>query len=169
MWEFRACYAPPRARTSTTTNISYNSSVTSPPGAVALLVDDLATLAAGSGDQNSVDGRTPRSLARRGEARRGRWGQGDSAASAGVVAAVDGDGDERAVGPGEGAPPAPDATRAGAGERGCGEFCRVALENSPKHEIGNINNSKLHSAATWQPFCNTRRTELPQNGASPFF
>jgi hypothetical protein len=77
-------------------------------GAVALLVDELATLAAGSGDQNPFDGWTPRSLARRGEARRGR---GESAVSAAAVAAVDGDGDAGAMGPGEGAPPAPDAMR----------------------------------------------------------
>jgi hypothetical protein len=54
--------------------------------------------------------RVTREFNRRGEARRGRWGRGESAASAGVDAAVDGEGDAGAVGPGEGAPPAPGAT-----------------------------------------------------------
>ena len=78
MWNFHAGFTCPYKH--------HNSSAASPPGAVALLVDELATLAVGSGNQNSFDGRTPLSLARRGVARRGSWGRGESAASASAAA-----------------------------------------------------------------------------------
>jgi hypothetical protein len=44
-------------------------------------------------------------------------------------------------------------------------FAGLALENSPKHEVENRSSSKRRSAATWQPFCNTGRTEHAHNRA----
>jgi len=184
---FRASHSTPRARTkvramtkptdaAARTAFQLSASTVSRSGWRAVARGRTAmkasgqTLAAGCGDQNSFDGRTPSSLARRGEARRGLQGRGESAASAGVVAAVDGDGDAGVVvGAGQGAPPARDATRCRGRGRRRGESFGVALENSPKHETGNMNCSKLHSDDTRQTFCNTRRTQLSQNGAFPLY
>jgi hypothetical protein len=138
-------------------------------GGRRLLVNEFATRAAGCGDQNSFHGWTPSSppaAARQGggggagkralpatassppstaTAMRGQWGRARERRQRRIH------------------------RRDGAAERRRGEFFGVALQKSPKYDTGNMNSSKLHRVATWQPFWKTRRTELPQNGAFSFY